>query len=56
LELERLEAESAGLLDFETYRRDLEDEVAERRSAFVSAAVIEIAWLRAELAAWQCAA
>src|SRR3977135_1384277 len=56
LELERLEAESAGLLDCETYRRELEDEVAERRSAFGSAAVIEIAWLRAELAAWQCAA
>jgi hypothetical protein len=56
LELERLEAASAGLLDFAIYRRDLEDEMAERRSAFVSAAVIEIARLRAELSAWQCAA
>jgi hypothetical protein len=51
LELERLEAASAGLLDFESYRRDLENEMAERRSAFVSAAVIEIARLRAELSA-----
>lgn len=52
LELERLEAASAGLLEVESYRRDLENEMAERRTAFVSAAVIEIALLRAELAAW----
>jgi hypothetical protein len=55
LELERLEAEFAGLLEFDTYRHDLENEMAERRSAFVSAAVIEIACLRAELSAWPCA-
>jgi hypothetical protein len=53
LELERLDAASAGLLEVESYRRDLEDELAERRSAFVSAAVIEIARLRAELSAWE---
>jgi hypothetical protein len=53
LELERLEAASAGLLELESYRRDLENEMAERRSAFVSAAVIEIARLRAELSAWE---
>jgi hypothetical protein len=52
LELERLEAASAGLLEVESYRRDLENEMAERRTAFVSAAVIEIALLRAELSAW----
>jgi hypothetical protein len=55
LELERLEAASAGLLELESYRRDLENEMAERRSAFVSAAVIEIARLRAELSAWEAA-
>jgi hypothetical protein len=52
LELERLEAASAGLLEVESYKRELEDEMAERRSAFAVAAVIEIAWLRAELSAW----
>jgi hypothetical protein len=56
LELERLEAASAGLLEVESYKRDLEGELAERRSAFVSAAVIEIARLRAELSAWESAA
>jgi hypothetical protein len=52
LELERLEAAFEGLLGFGAYKRDLDDEMAERRSAFVSAAVIEIARLRAELSAW----
>ena len=56
LELERLEAASEGLLEVESYKRDLENELAERRSAFVSAAVIEIARLRAELSAWELAA
>jgi hypothetical protein len=56
LELERLDAASAGLLEVESYKRDLEDELAERRSAFVSAAVIEIARLRAELSGWESAA
>lgn len=55
LELERLEAASAGLLEVESYKRDLEYEMAERRSAFVSAAVIEIARLRAELSDWEAA-
>lgn len=49
LELERLEAESVGLLGDEHYKRDLEEEMAECRSAFVGAAVTEIACLRAEL-------
>jgi hypothetical protein len=52
LELERLEAASAGLLEVDSYKRDLEHELADRRSAFVSAAVTEIARLRAELSAW----
>jgi hypothetical protein len=52
LEIERLEAASAGLLELESYKRELEYELAERRSAFVSAAVTEIARLRAELSAW----
>jgi hypothetical protein len=52
LELERLEAACEGLLEVESYKRDLECELAERLSAFVSAAVIEIARLRAELSAW----
>jgi hypothetical protein len=56
LELERLEAACTGLLAVESYKRDLEDELAERRSAFVSAAVIEIARLRSELSAWESAA
>ena len=49
LELERLEAESIGLMDCERYRRDFEEEVAACRGAFVGAAVTEIAVLRAEL-------
>jgi hypothetical protein len=56
LELERLEAASAGLLEFERYRRDLEAEMAERRRAFVIAAVIELARLRAELSVWESSA
>jgi hypothetical protein len=53
LELERLEAESVGLLRDERYKRDLETEMAECRSAFVVAAVTEIARLRAELSSRQ---
>jgi hypothetical protein len=49
LELERLEAECAGLMASEHYRRDFRDEVATYRTAFVGAAVTEIAALRAEL-------
>ena len=49
LELERLEAESVGLLGNEHYKRDLEEEMTDCRSAFIGAAVTEIACLRAEL-------
>jgi hypothetical protein len=49
LELERLEAESVGLLDNERYRWALDEEMAECRAAYVCAAVAEIASLRAEL-------
>jgi hypothetical protein len=51
LELERLEAEAAGLIGCERYRRDLEQELEHCRSAFVGAAVSEIAQLRARLSA-----
>jgi hypothetical protein len=53
LELERLEAQHIGLSDCEQYRRDLEDEMAECRAAYVGAAVTEIATLRSELSGRQ---
>ena len=46
---ERFEAEQIGLLRCDDYRRDLEAELAGCRSAFVGAAVTEIAALRADL-------
>jgi hypothetical protein len=49
LELERLEAETIGLTGCESYKRDLEQEMEACRSAFVGAAVTEIAQLRAQL-------
>ena len=49
LQLERLEAHEIGLLAHAQYRRDLENELAECRAAFVGAAVTEIAVLRADL-------
>jgi hypothetical protein len=49
LELERLEAREIGLIDCQLYRRDLEEEMAQCRAAYVGAAVTEIATLRAEL-------
>jgi hypothetical protein len=49
LELERLEAQHIGLINCQQYRRDLEEEMAECRVAYVGAAVTEIATLRAEL-------
>ena len=49
LELELHEAQHIGLSDCDHYRRDLEEEMAECRGAFVGAAVTEIATLRAEL-------
>jgi hypothetical protein len=55
LQLERYAAASEGLLEIESYRRDLDAEMASCQSAFVSAAVIEIARLRAELSEWCCA-
>jgi hypothetical protein len=53
LALERREAQDAGLIDCEQYRRDLEEEVDECRAAYVGAAVAEIATLRAELSGKQ---
>jgi hypothetical protein len=53
LELERLEAESEGMLDDEDYKRDLEEEMAECRAVFVGVAVTEIALLRADLSGRQ---
>ena len=53
LELERHEARQIGLLDCQQYRRDLEQEMAECRFAYVGAAVTEIATLRAELSGRQ---
>jgi hypothetical protein len=49
LNLERLEAESAGLTACEAYMKDLEDEISECRAAFVGAVVTEIAVARGEL-------
>jgi hypothetical protein len=53
LELERREARLIGLINSEQYRRDLEEEMAECRVAYVGAAVTEIATLRAELSGRQ---
>jgi hypothetical protein len=49
LELERFEAQSAGLDRNEAYMRDLHNEISEARTAFVGAAVTEIAIARGEL-------
>jgi hypothetical protein len=49
LQLERLEAETAGLISCETYRRELDEEISQCRAAFVGAAVTELAVARAEL-------
>ena len=53
LEFERREAQHIGLIECEQYRRDLEEEMAECRVAYVGAAVTEIATLRAELSGRQ---
>jgi hypothetical protein len=53
LELERREAEDLGLINCQPYRRDLEEEMALCRLAYVGAAVTEIAALRAELSGRQ---
>jgi hypothetical protein len=49
LQAERALALSEGLEDNVAYMADLEDEIAAARSAYVGAAVTEIASLRAEL-------
>ncbi|HEY1358661.1 MAG TPA: hypothetical protein VGF21_10170 [Thermoleophilaceae bacterium] len=49
LEAERLLASSAGLAADSAYMADLADEIAEVSSAYVAAAVTEIARLRAAL-------
>jgi hypothetical protein len=53
LVLERLDAQEIGLIDCQQYRRDLEEEMAECRAAYVGAAVTEIATLRADLSGRQ---
>lgn len=49
LQLERLEAKFAGLGECQTYLAELDEEIADCRSAFEGAAVTEIAVLRGEL-------
>jgi hypothetical protein len=51
--IERALASSAGLAGDGAYMADLEDEIVATRHAYVGAAVIEIATLRAELSALQ---
>ncbi len=53
LELELHEAQRIGLIHCQEYRRDLEEELAECRVAYVGAAVTEIATFRAELTSRQ---
>ena len=53
LRLERLQAEVSGGADCAEYVRDLNDEIAEYEAAYVCAAVVEIALLRAELSGAQ---
>ncbi len=48
LQLERFEAENAGLTSCETYMRDLDDEISHCRAAFVGAVVTELAVAGAE--------
>ena len=51
LEAERALARSTGVADIEGYMTDLEAEIRATRRLYVTAAVIEIATLRAELSA-----
>ena len=51
LYVERALAEVAGLAGNAEYMADLEDEIATERTAYVGAAVTEIATLRADLSA-----
>ncbi len=49
LHAEQVAADAAGLLQNDTYRTYLENEIAIVQSAYVGAAVTEIACLRAQL-------
>jgi hypothetical protein len=49
LQLERLEAESNGLVGNETYMADLEAERAEQQQALVHAMLLEILALRSDV-------
>jgi hypothetical protein len=53
LQAERLEAKTVGLDECQTYINELDDEIAHCRSAYVGAAVTEIAVLRGELSGRQ---
>jgi hypothetical protein len=53
LQLERLEAESNGLVRNQTYMADLEAERAEQQEALLQAALLEILELRSDLASRQ---
>jgi hypothetical protein len=53
LQMERIEADAAGLASSEAYMADLEDEISLCRAAFVGAAVTEIAVARGELSGRQ---
>ena len=49
LRLERVEAKEIGLSECDAYMTELDDEIAHSSSAFVGAAVTEVATLRGEL-------
>jgi hypothetical protein len=54
LELALASAEDTGLTAYEPYRRQLVEELAACRTAFVEAAVIEIAVLRSAISGRNC--
>ena len=49
LQLERLEAETAGLVQCDAYMADLAAEMAEQQEALVDAMLVEVIALRTEL-------
>ena len=53
LQMERIDADAAGLTHCEAYMADLDDEISLCRAAFVGAAVTEIAVARGELSGRQ---
>jgi hypothetical protein len=53
LQMERIDADAAGLASCEAYMADLDDEISLCRAAFVGAAVTEIAVARGELSGRQ---